>query len=173
MHSGKAWCISNLLICNQRSVNLYIWKKESAGYDFGPQGGTCVGLITGDYLCWFAVFLWSDGTRDTRSIHQGPLRPTLVTAAEKQPCDCLYRELVSGARRQSWYLHLGLLVLTEQIFLLGGRLQPLTLTVEWITSSADKRPARSYCGTWTIQNCLFFSCSIESFGNCNIKKCAY
>lgn len=61
----------------------------------------CVGLITGDYLCSVAVFLWSGGTRETRSIHHGPLRQTLVTAAEKQQCDCLYRELVSGARRQS------------------------------------------------------------------------
>lgn len=65
------------------------------------------------------------------------------------------------------------------------RLQTLTLSVEWITSrGADKSLNADTAAheQYKTDNFfiiihrgyfLFFSCSIENWGNCNIKACAY
>lgn len=79
------------------------------------------------YLCWVAE-------TKTRSIHQGPLRHTLVTAAERQPCDAVFvhRACLQGQMSIMTFA-LGLSVLKEQIFLSEGMLQAMTPTLGWMT----------------------------------------
>lgn len=100
-----------------------------------------------------------------------------VTTAETQPCSFVFVHRARlGAKTSLVIFALGLLVLRGQIFLLGGTLQTLTLTVEWITyesthkglNTADTAESKMFDYFIIIHRgrCLFHSyCSVESLGN--------